>query len=50
MSTNFPIIFGSEREVFQNFNYYDYDNSTTNIVDLMNQLAFGGNPHEKLYF
>ena len=50
MSNNFPIVFGSEREVFQIFNYYEYENSSINIVDLMNHLAFGGNPHEKMFF
>lgn len=46
---NFPFVLGSEREVYHNFNYYDYDHGTINIVDLMNNLAFGGNPHEKLF-
>ena len=43
-----PFVLGSEREVFQIFNYYVYDSPNLNIVDLMNHLAFGGPPHQKL--
>lgn len=43
-----PFVLGSEREVFQIFNYYVYDTPRLNIVDLMNHLAFGGPPHKKL--
>ena len=42
----FPFVLGSEREVYQIFNYYVYDSPSINIVDLMNHLAFGGPPHK----
>ena len=34
-------------EVFPEFVYFDAENESINIVELMNLLAFGGDPFKK---
>lgn len=34
-------------EIYPEFVYFDAENESINIVELMNQLAFGGEPFEK---